>query len=742
MMNPTKYTRTKKAGIRPVERWVGDATSAVIVMFMGHSRKNCPDLKHNDGKESERPLVGQKRVAPKWFAIEPLADDMVKQKGRGKKVLPNSQCEYCKRRGHKAKSCPALERRLQKRKEAAKQDNGKGQQQIQKGAKQKQNKNRKGNFQLRDEDENDTGIPMSKTKWKGTNQLLDGDENDRVVLLSDGDGNDPGIPVSRTKRKGKNQLLDGDENDPVVLVSRSKGKGKFQLRDEDENDPAISVSRIKRKEIHILVEDDDEDFPIIRVSRTRRKGKFHILDEDKGADVPVTTTVDGEDENVVPQAKSVPCEYCEMTSHRTAQCPQEQLTRWLEKESSDKEHDDAADSALEPRADCSGNLDMDERKDQNKESSKFITAPDEPAKATENNGLPEDVGNSVVSPVGCDGDREVDDIRPGVKNSRQNLEKNPDNSFKLGVGRSRKARYRMLEGLRYHIEVGIKYDGTLKPKYDSCQGRIKLTTKSTRSRRHNNQANEIDEKADKVHVDVVAEKRKSTKKSTRCRQVHGRAKEVDGKVDSRASTDLSVNLLGCISNYPFPNLARNPNSNKMSKTSHSNSEDDSDFSELELDERTDSLYNSLGNGEVAVDPLQSHNPQDRFVYPPITIVVNLARKLDCGKFVGPSGRAMREKFLFEGFSRTKVELLWDDETGHSAIGIVHFRSGFDGFTNALVFHQAYKNDHHGKQDWPVTHNDSLYVWVAQENDYASTGIVGRKLSRCAAIKSFDEIQGL
>ncbi|CAI9102935.1 OLC1v1001330C1 [Oldenlandia corymbosa var. corymbosa] len=182
---------------------------------------------------------------------------------------------------------------------------------------------------------------------------------------------------------------DGDENDPVVLVSRSKGKGKFQLCDEDENyidenDPGILVSRTKQKEIQILVEDDGKDFPVIRVSRTRWKGKYHILDEDEGEDVPVTTTVDGEAENVVPKAKALPCEYCQMISHWTAQCPQEQLTHWLENEISAEEHDDATDNALEPRADCSGNLDMDERKDQNEETLKVIIAPDEPAVETLN----------------------------------------------------------------------------------------------------------------------------------------------------------------------------------------------------------------------------------------------------------------------------------------------------------------------------------------------------------------------
>ncbi|CAI9115353.1 OLC1v1016240C1 [Oldenlandia corymbosa var. corymbosa] len=563
--------------------------------------------------------------------------------------------------------------RLEKKKEAAKQDKGKGQQQIQKGAQQKRNKKHKGNFQLRDEDENEreSPIPVSITNGKGKNQVPDGDENDPMVLVSkskgkrkkqvlDGDENDPVVLVSRSKGKQKNQVLDGDENDPVVLVSRSQGKGNLQLRDEDENDP--------------------------------------------GEDVPVTTTVDVEAENVVPEAEALPSENCQMTSHRRAKCPEEQLARWIANETSNKEHDDVAYSALEPRANCSGNLDMDERKDQNEESLK---------KETENNRQPEDAGNSIIAPVveskphedpnkaspamemlsklpptrkkmgrcskGCDGDREADDIRPGGENSGQNLENNPDNSFKLGVGRLCKTRYRM-SNLCAATHFKQKKLPGLEVQWKQHNSEI-TTTSDTRG---STVQKELSEKWKKFFEDNL----------------------IQEDQPMQLTLDIASNM---------------PNN---------------DHAEIPVP--------AVPHANVVVDPLQSHNPQDRFVYPPMVVVVNLPRKFDCGKFVGPSGRVLREKYLFEGFNPTKVEPLWDDETGHWGIGIVHFRSGFDGLTDALAFHQAYKNDHHGKQDWEGsgTHNDSLYPWVAQEDDYAIIGIVGRKLRRCAAIKSFDEIQGL
>ncbi|CAI9106091.1 OLC1v1005149C1 [Oldenlandia corymbosa var. corymbosa] len=54
-------------------------------------------------------------------------------------------------------------------------------------------------------------------------------------------------------------------------------------------------------------------------------------------------------------------------------------------------------------------------------------------------------------------------------------------------------------GVCYHIEVGIKDDGRLKPKYGWRQARIKSTMKSKESRRYDGQVNEVDKKANK-HV--------------------------------------------------------------------------------------------------------------------------------------------------------------------------------------------------------------------------------------------------
>ncbi|CAI9089881.1 OLC1v1024530C1 [Oldenlandia corymbosa var. corymbosa] len=382
-----------------------------------------------------------------------------------------------------------------------------------------------------------------------------------------------------------------------------------------------------------------------------------------------------------------------------------------------------SDSALEPRADCSGNLDMDERKDQNEESLKVITAPDEPAVEILNL-VPDDFEQTCSFWDQC---------------SESGL---------------------ICEHCHGEFKHGEWEECTLlsmKCSFCDCSEHLVHECVEAQKAMENNRQPE--DAGNSVIAPVVkSQPREDPNKASPAMEM--------GCDDTEWSTfwDASPTILSHI--WPeTPILIR----------SLSSSEDDNDFSESELDERTDTLYNSFRNrgqevrvrgnkftcrfckddcaeipvlavphAEVLVDPLQSHNPQDRFVYPPMAVVVNLPRKLDCGKFVGPSGRVLREKYLFEGFNPTKVEPLWDDETGHSGIGIVHFRRGFDGLMDALAFHQAYKNDHHGKQDWEGsgTHNDFLYAWVAQEDDYASTGIVGRILHRCAAIKRFDEIQGL
>ncbi|CAI9117668.1 OLC1v1019115C1 [Oldenlandia corymbosa var. corymbosa] len=475
----------------------------------------------NDGKESERPLDGQKRAAPKqrgrprkWVAVEPLADD------------------------------------------------------------------------LRDEDENEheSLIPVSITNRKGKNQVPDGDENDPVVL------------VSRSKGKGKKQVLDGDENDPVVLVFRS------------ENDPAILVSRTKRKEIQILVEDDNEDFPVIRVSRTRRKGKFQILDEYVGEDVPVTTTVDGEAENVVPEAEA-----------------------W-------------SYSALEQRADCSGNLDMDERKDQNEESLK------------ENNRQLEDAENSVIAPVVEPQPHEdPNKVSPTMEMEEDQARNDQSHAFDFVV-----------------LNVTVIEKQMTLGQGERIRDKTRRTTLTIASNwvlvGHARPDNEC--KFEYVNI---------------LQHANGAGRSEKNSMQKRANHLALVR-------YLQDDLAPVPHA----------------------DDRAEIPVPAVPHEEVVMDPLQSHNLQDRFVYPPMAIVVNLPRKLDCGKFVGLSDMVLREKYLFEGFNPTKVEPLWDDETGHLGIGIVHFRSGSNGLKDAIAFHQVYKNDHHEKQDWEGsgTHNNSLYTWVA------------------------------
>ncbi|CAI9090081.1 OLC1v1024771C1 [Oldenlandia corymbosa var. corymbosa] len=64
-----------------------------------------------------------------------------------------------------------------------------------------------------------------------------------------------------------------------------------------------------------------------------------------------------------------------------------------------------------------------------------------------------------------------------------------------------------------HIEVGIKDDGRLKPKYGSRQARIKSTMKSKESRRHDGPANEVDEKANKVCINDLVGKKQLIKRN-------------------------------------------------------------------------------------------------------------------------------------------------------------------------------------------------------------------------------------
>lgn len=142
-----------------------------------------------------------------------------------------------------------------------------------------------------------------------------------------------------------------------------------------------------------------------------------------------------------------------------------------------------------------------------------------------------------------------------------------------------------------------------------------------------------------------------------------------------------------------------------------------------------------GNSTIPRD----HN--EKFVWPWIGIVVNLPTRVgNDGRRVGESGSKLRDELTRRGFKPIRVHPLWNYR-GHSGTALVEFRKNWVGFHNALSFERAYEADHHGKRDWYANRgkNASLYAWVAREDDYNLTNIVGENLQKIGDLKTVSEL---
>lgn len=134
---------------------------------------------------------------------------------------------------------------------------------------------------------------------------------------------------------------------------------------------------------------------------------------------------------------------------------------------------------------------------------------------------------------------------------------------------------------------------------------------------------------------------------------------------------------------------------------------------------------------------------EKFVYPWTGIVVNLPTRLgNDGRCVGESGSKLRDELKTRGFNPIRVQTLWNYR-GHSGTAVVEFNKNWPGLHNALSFERAYEAEHHGKKDW-YSNSDTksgLYAWLAREDDYNLTNIVGDHLQKNADVKTISEITG-
>ncbi|KAI3786987.1 hypothetical protein L1987_41116 [Smallanthus sonchifolius] len=142
-----------------------------------------------------------------------------------------------------------------------------------------------------------------------------------------------------------------------------------------------------------------------------------------------------------------------------------------------------------------------------------------------------------------------------------------------------------------------------------------------------------------------------------------------------------------------------------------------------------------------ITPKQIVN-EDLTVWPWMAVVANIPVELKNGKYVGDSGKKLKDEWINEGYNPVKVHPLWNWQ-GHSGLAVVEFGKDWDGFSHVMMFVKAFEVNKHGKKDWfnrERGRDDKLYAWVATDEDYKSNGLVGDYLRKNGDLKTVSDIQ--
>ncbi|KAK6142174.1 hypothetical protein DH2020_005229 [Rehmannia glutinosa] len=125
----------------------------------------------------------------------------------------------------------------------------------------------------------------------------------------------------------------------------------------------------------------------------------------------------------------------------------------------------------------------------------------------------------------------------------------------------------------------------------------------------------------------------------------------------------------------------------------------------------------------------------------MAIIANLPVEKKDGRYVGESGRKLKEEWVGKGYNPIKVHPLWGFR-GHSGFAIVEFSKDWEGFKNAMAFEKAFEMDYHGKRDWHARRDkgDKLYGWLAREDEYRGGGLIGKHLQKNGDLKTVSDIQ--
>ncbi|XP_047977567.1 protein INVOLVED IN DE NOVO 2-like [Salvia hispanica] len=151
--------------------------------------------------------------------------------------------------------------------------------------------------------------------------------------------------------------------------------------------------------------------------------------------------------------------------------------------------------------------------------------------------------------------------------------------------------------------------------------------------------------------------------------------------------------------------------------------------------------NLLSRSRTAIRQSADRGDDEPIVWPWMAVVANLPIEKKDGRYVGESGRKLKDEWVIQGYNPVKVHPLWGFQ-GHSGFAIVEFSKDWEGFKNAMAFEKAFEVDSHGKRDWYSKRQkgDKLYGWLAREREYLGGGLIGKHLQNHADLKTISDIQ--
>ncbi|KAL9235309.1 hypothetical protein vseg_010076 [Gypsophila vaccaria] len=156
---------------------------------------------------------------------------------------------------------------------------------------------------------------------------------------------------------------------------------------------------------------------------------------------------------------------------------------------------------------------------------------------------------------------------------------------------------------------------------------------------------------------------------------------------------------------------------------------------------TSDVLRESGKHSEKKSPHLAYDRNEKFVWPWKGIVANLPVQKQNGRYVGESGSKLKVELAKKGYNPLKVIPLWNHE-GHSGFAIVNFNTDYIGLANAMSFEKSFESEQCGRRAWYTSRSrgDKLYGWVAREDDYRSSGVIGKHLRDNGDLKSIEEVE--